>query len=173
MACYLTKDNILFSNDAFGQHYATEKLFNDLVDQCELFNECIKYYANILTPFSAILRRNWPRSSLLAFRSYHCDEPRVIWRDKPMQIVTMPNGPTIIENQIQSSTTRCGTVQRNLQRGSQGERQTRMLPSNVQLAKNDDNDVIMEVFEVKTVVVGSPTVVEIASFIQLQDSCTR
>ncbi len=57
MACYLTKDNILFSNDAFGQHYATEKLFNDLVDQCELFNECIKYYANILTPFSAILRK--------------------------------------------------------------------------------------------------------------------
>ena len=33
MAAYLTKDNILFSNDAFGQHYANEELFNDLVDQ--------------------------------------------------------------------------------------------------------------------------------------------
>ncbi len=33
MFCYLTKDNILFSNDAFGQHYATELLYNDLVDQ--------------------------------------------------------------------------------------------------------------------------------------------
>ena len=56
MATYLTTDNILFCNDAFGQHYATEKMYNDLVDPCELFAEALKYYANILTPFSAILR---------------------------------------------------------------------------------------------------------------------
>ena len=37
MFCYLTGDNILFSSDAFGQHYATECLFNDLVDECELY----------------------------------------------------------------------------------------------------------------------------------------
>ena len=29
MAAYLTGDNILFSNDAFGQHYSVEELFND------------------------------------------------------------------------------------------------------------------------------------------------
>jgi flavorubredoxin len=52
MFSYLTGDNILFSNDAFGQHYASEYMFNDLVDQAELMAECIKYYANILTPFS-------------------------------------------------------------------------------------------------------------------------
>jgi anaerobic nitric oxide reductase flavorubredoxin len=57
MATYLTGENILFSNDAFGQHYASEYLFNDLVDQTELFNECIKYYANILTPFSALVQK--------------------------------------------------------------------------------------------------------------------
>ena len=28
MFCYLTGDNILFSNDAFGQHYCSENLFN-------------------------------------------------------------------------------------------------------------------------------------------------
>ncbi|WP_319415578.1 MBL fold metallo-hydrolase [Marispirochaeta aestuarii] len=33
MFCYLTEDAVLFSNDAFGQHYASEYLFNDLVDQ--------------------------------------------------------------------------------------------------------------------------------------------
>ncbi|HBL69560.1 MAG TPA: MBL fold hydrolase, partial [Firmicutes bacterium] len=36
MAAFMTGDNILFSNDAFGQHYASDALFNDLVDQCEL-----------------------------------------------------------------------------------------------------------------------------------------
>ncbi|MGZ8898382.1 MAG: MBL fold metallo-hydrolase, partial [Halobacteriota archaeon] len=50
MMSYLTGDNVLFSNDAFGQHIATEHMYNDLVDQAELFQEAIKYYANILTP---------------------------------------------------------------------------------------------------------------------------
>ena len=45
MATYLTGDNILCSNDAFGQHLATEKLYNDQVDQCELYEESIKYFA--------------------------------------------------------------------------------------------------------------------------------
>ncbi len=88
MACYLTKDNILFSNDAFGQHYATEKLFNDLVDQCELFNECIKYYANILTPFSAILRKKLAEVLSLNLQiDIIATSHGVIWRDNPMQIV--------------------------------------------------------------------------------------
>jgi len=30
--CYPAGDNIFFSNDAFGQHYATELLFNDSID---------------------------------------------------------------------------------------------------------------------------------------------
>lgn len=52
MFCYLTGDQVLFSNDAFGHHLASEHMYNDLVDQAELWQECIKYYANILTPFS-------------------------------------------------------------------------------------------------------------------------
>ncbi|MFW5484559.1 MAG: MBL fold metallo-hydrolase, partial [Spirochaetaceae bacterium JB067] len=46
MATYLTEDNILFSNDAFGQHYASNSLFNDNCDQCALEYEALKYYAN-------------------------------------------------------------------------------------------------------------------------------
>ncbi|MEN6637734.1 MAG: MBL fold metallo-hydrolase, partial [Smithella sp.] len=48
MMTYLTGDAILFSNDAFGQHIASEHMFNDLVVQSELFEEATKYYANIL-----------------------------------------------------------------------------------------------------------------------------
>lgn len=55
MFSYLTGDNVLFSNDAFGQHYCTEFLFNDLVNQEELFQEAIKYYANILTLYSNLV----------------------------------------------------------------------------------------------------------------------
>ena len=65
MFCCLTEDNILFSNDGFGQHYASEYMFNELVDQSELFNECIKYYANILTPFSPMFIKKEKKSSAL------------------------------------------------------------------------------------------------------------
>src|SRR5690554_1307910 len=55
MMTYMSGENILFSNDASGQHYASDLMYNDLVDQAELFQESIKYYANILTPFSALV----------------------------------------------------------------------------------------------------------------------
>ena len=43
MFTYFSGDGgILFSNDGFGQHYATESLFNDAVDQAELNYEAMK-----------------------------------------------------------------------------------------------------------------------------------
>ena len=89
MFCYLSGDNILFSNDAFGQHYATEFLFNDLVDQNELYVEAIKYYANILTPFSKLVDKKI--KDVLALNlpvAMICPSHGVIWRENPLQIVT-------------------------------------------------------------------------------------
>ena len=57
MFTYMTGDNILFSNDGFGQHYASESLFNDCVDQAELYREAMKYYANILNLYSPMVTR--------------------------------------------------------------------------------------------------------------------
>ena len=88
MAAYMTGDNILFSNDAFGQHLATEELFNDLVDQCALFEESIKYYANILTPFSRILKKKLEEILALNLKiDLIATSHGVVWRDNPMQIV--------------------------------------------------------------------------------------
>ena len=53
MVTYSDKDQILFSNDAFGQHYATTKRFDDENDRCELFKQAKKYYANIVWPYGA------------------------------------------------------------------------------------------------------------------------
>jgi flavorubredoxin len=87
MMTYLTGDAILFSNDAFGQHIASEHMFNDLVVQSELFEEATKYYANILTPFSPLVTKkinevialNLPVNAI-------CPSHGVIWRDNPLQI---------------------------------------------------------------------------------------
>ena len=51
MVTYSDVDQILFSNDAFGQHFATTKRFDDENDLCELFKQAKKYYANIVWPY--------------------------------------------------------------------------------------------------------------------------
>ena len=53
MVTYCPEEKILFSNDAFGQHYATSKRFDDEVDLAEAMQEALKYYANILMPYGA------------------------------------------------------------------------------------------------------------------------
>ena len=164
MASYLTGDNILFSNDAFGQHYATEKLFNDLVGQCELFYECIKYYANIITPFSAILRKKLAEVLSLNLQiDILATSHGVIWRDDPMQIVEkyakwaddyQENQISIIYDTMWNGTKEL--AERIAEGIGLADKDVTVKVFN--LAKNDDNDVITEVFKSKTVVVGSPTV---------------
>ena len=88
MFTYLTGSNLLMPNDAFGQHYATAFRFNDQVNQDELYTEAQKYYANILTPFSA---RVAPKiEELLALKlpvDMIAPSHGVIWRKDPLQIV--------------------------------------------------------------------------------------
>ena len=48
MVTYCPEENILFSNDAFGQHLAANQRFDDENDLALLMQEAKKYYANIL-----------------------------------------------------------------------------------------------------------------------------
>jgi len=88
MATYMTGDNILFSNDAFGQHYAVEELFNDKADQCLLWKEAMKYFANILTPFAPILTKKL--EEITGFNlpiDMIAPSHGAIWREDPLKIV--------------------------------------------------------------------------------------
>src|SRR3989338_1096871 len=55
MFTYCAEEELLLPNDAFGQHYATSRRFDDEVDAYALIDEAAKYYANILWPFSPII----------------------------------------------------------------------------------------------------------------------
>ena len=88
MFTYMTNDNILFSNDAFGQHYASEYMYNDLVDPDELYSEAMKYYANILNPFSRLVTRKIEEVVKLDIPiDMICPSHGIIWRKDPLQIV--------------------------------------------------------------------------------------
>lgn len=178
MAVYMTKDNILFSNDAFGQHYATESLFNDLVDECDLFKEAMKYYANILNPFSNVLRKKLEEIiSLNLAIDIIATSHGVIWRDNPMQIVEkyskwsngyQENQITIIYDTMWNGTKK---IAEKISEGIQLSDPTIEVKM-FNLAKSDQNDVITEVFKSRMIVLGSPTVCNgildtVAGFIHL------
>lgn len=164
MATYLTGDHILFSNDAFGQHLATEKLFNDQVDPCDLMNEATKYYANILTPFSSMLRKKLDEVTALNLPiEMIATSHGVIWRSNPMQIVEKYAqwANDYRENQISIIyDTMWGGTKNLAEKIAQGialaDPDVAVRVHN--LAKSDENDLITEVFKSKTVVMGSPTI---------------
>lgn len=51
MVTYDAYDKILFSNDAFGQHFASSTRFDDENDLGEVMKQARKYYANIVQPY--------------------------------------------------------------------------------------------------------------------------
>lgn len=178
MATYMTGDNILFSNDAFGQHYATDLLYNDLVDQCDLFQESIKYFANILTPFNSILRKKLDEViSLNLPIDIIATSHGVIWRDNPMQIVEkysqwandyQENQITIIYDTMWNGTK---TLAEKISEGIRLKDQDVVVKVH-NLAKSDENDLITEIFKSKIVLIGSPTIANsilhsVAGFIHL------
>ncbi len=164
MACYLTGDNILFSNDAFGQHYASEYMFNDLVDQNELFNECIKYYANILTPFSSFVIKKI--NEVLEMKipiDIIATSHGIIWRDNPTQIVEkyLSWANDYQENQISilydSMWDATRIMAENIALGiKKSDRKVNIKLFNI--SKTDKNDLMTEIFRSKTVLIGCPTI---------------
>ena len=164
MACYLTGDNILFSNDAFGQHYASEYMYNDLVDQNELWAECIKYYANILTPFSALVDKKIKEVLELKIPiDIIATSHGVIWRDNPIQIVEkyiawsndyQENQITIMYDTMWQGTRRMAD---SIAKGIR-EVDTEINVKIYNVAKTDKNDILTEIFKSKAILVGSPTI---------------
>ncbi len=53
MVTYCKEEKILFSNDAFGQHYASAERFDDNNPLDSVVEQAKKYYANIVMPFSS------------------------------------------------------------------------------------------------------------------------
>ncbi|NMA70215.1 MAG: anaerobic nitric oxide reductase flavorubredoxin [Desulfitobacterium sp.] len=164
MFCYLTKDNILFSNDGFGQHYASELMYNDLVDQAELYSEALKYYANILAPFSKLVTAKINEIVKMELPiNMICPSHGVIWRDNPFQIVHkylewaddyQENQITIIYDTMWKATRRMAEEIAAGIREVNPEITVKIYHS----AKSDLTEVVGEVFRSKAIAVGSPTV---------------
>ena len=56
MSTYLREDRVLFSCDFFGSHYATTDLYAQ--DRAAVYEAAKRYYAEIMMPFRAAIRKN-------------------------------------------------------------------------------------------------------------------
>lgn len=164
MFSYLTGDNILFSNDAFGQHFASENMFNDLVDQAEIYQEAIKYYANILAPFSRMVAKKIEEVlSLNIPLEIICPSHGVIWRKDPLQIVKkyqewaanyQEDQITIIYDTMWNGTRRMAeAIARGIKEANED-----ITVKLFNCARSDNNDILTEAFKSKAILMGSPTV---------------
>jgi len=158
---YLDPDGILFSNDAFGQHYASSGRFNDEADQATLEWETVKYYANILNPFGVMVGRKIDEVAALGLPvKIIAPSHGVIWRRDPMQIVSKyrqwaeqkPQASAVIvyDTMWQGTRHMAQAVSEGLETGG--------VPYKIYNAATADlNNVMTEIFLSKAVILGSPT----------------
>ena len=155
---------ILFSNDGFGQHFATESLYNDAVCKAEVMYEAEKYYANILNPFSPMVTKKVQQ--ILAMNlplQLICPSHGVIWKDNPSQIIEKYQAwaNAYQENQVTIAyDTMWQSTRKMAQAIADGIRdvapETTVIIKNI--AHDDKNDILTEFFRSKAVLVGSPTI---------------
>ena len=165
MFTYMDQDGgILFSNDGFGQHFATESLYNDAVCEAELMYEAEKYYANILNLYSPMVTKKIQQIlSMQLPLAMICPSHGVIWKNRPEQIVEkylawanayQENQVTLVYDTMWQSTRKMAEAI------ADGIRE--VLPETTVVVKNiardDKNDIITEIFRSRSILVGSPTI---------------
>jgi flavorubredoxin len=163
MFCYLTGDAVLFSNDAFGQHYASERCSTIWSIRPTLSGgaQILRQY---LTPFSRLVDKkikevvglNLPVAMIAPSHG-------IIWRDNPLQIVEtyakwagdyQENQITIIYDTMWNGTRRMAEA---IAQGIK-EADPAVTVKLFNSARADKTGIIGEVFKSKAILVGSPTV---------------
>ncbi len=161
MFTYLTGKNIMMSNDAFGMHYASSGRFNDEVDMIEVYQEALKFYANILTPFSDLVIRKIEEFKKLNIPvDIIAPSHGIIWRKDPLQIVNKyyewasggnDGSAVIIYDTMWNAT------EKMAQAIAEGLAQEGVKFKYFNMAVCDRNDVLTEVFKARGLIIGSPT----------------
>ncbi len=162
MFTYIEEDALLMPNDAFGQHLASSKRFDDEVDEKILMDEASKYYANILWPFSLLVRRKIEQVQNLGLKiSMIAPSHGIIWRGDPMKIVksylSWANGEAekkvlIVYDTMWQSTEKMAKAMLD---GISSEGIPAIL---FRLPFSDLGDIIAELIDAKGILVGSSTI---------------
>lgn len=87
MFTYCKEDKILFSSDAFGQHYAGPERFDDEIGEA-IMPHAKKYFANILMLYSPLILKLVDKVTEMGLElDMVCPDHGVIWRKDPSRII--------------------------------------------------------------------------------------
>lgn len=159
---YVKGANVALSNDAFGQHFSPASLFNDEVDNCELYQEAIKYYANILSPFTPLIKKKVEQIRDLNLPiEMIAPSHGVIWRENPVQIIDKyyewaqeynEGNVVIVYDTMYDATKRMAEA---IGEGLAKHNVKYKMYNN---SLTDQSDLLTEIFKAKGVLIGSCTV---------------
>lgn len=161
MFTYLKEDQILFSSDAFGEHLASSERFDDEVNQDMLMHEAAKYYANILTLYSPVVKKLIEQIAVmgLPLRMIAPDHG-IVWRKNPGGIIDAysrwcrhegSSRALIIYDSMWHSTE---MMAKSIAGGLQDKGVSYKL---LNLQVNHHSDVMCDVLEAGAVILGCPT----------------
>jgi flavorubredoxin len=160
MFTYVTGDNILFSSDGFGQHYAGLERFDDQVGDA-IMPHARKYFANILLLYAPLILKLVDKVTEMGLAiDMICPDHGIIWRTDPSKIIKAyvewseqkpKRKAVVIYDTMWHSTEAMAEAIVN----ALGEEGVDARP--LQLRTNHRSDVITEVLDAGAVVVGSPT----------------
>ncbi len=162
MFTYMEKEALLMPNDAFGQHFATSRLFDDEVDQDILMGEAAKYYANILWLFSPLVTKKIDEIIKMSLKiNVIAPSHGVIWRKDPMKIVkaylSWANGEAR-KKVLVVYDSMWGATEKMAQSIVEGIVSEGVEASILRVPVTDRGDIIKELLGAKGLLVGSSTI---------------
>lgn len=159
MVTYCPEEKLLFSNDAFGQHFASNRLFDDQNDLDAVMAEADKYYANIVLPYGAQARK-----AMEAVRGLELEmiapAHGIVWRSHAADILSryavytsdMPQErAVVVYDSMWGSTEKMATAIVD------GFAAAGVPARLYDLKANHISDIMTEVMKAAYIVVGSPT----------------
>jgi flavorubredoxin len=162
MFTYIEKDALLMPNDAFGQHIATSKRFNDEVDENSVMVEAGKYYANILWPLSSLVIKKIEEVQKQGIKiNMIAPSHGVIWRSTPMKIVEAYLRWAKGESEkriLVVYDTMWGSTEKMARAIVDGISSTNVEAKLYRIPSSDRGDIIGDLLEAKGILVGSSTI---------------
>ena len=86
MFTYIPEEKLLFSMDAFGQHYAASERFDDQMELDTVMQEAMTYYANIVMPYGKAVASVLERAAGMEIRMI-APSHGLIWRGHVPKII--------------------------------------------------------------------------------------
>lgn len=176
MFTYCREEELLLPNDAFGQHIATNRRFDDEVDQCSLMDEAKKYYANILWPLGALIQRKIEEVVKMGIPiKMIAPSHGIIWRKDPGKIINSYLGWTKGETKPKAVIvyeTMWNSTEKMARRIMDGLTDSGIEAKLYNVAEADKTEVIGQMLDAKGILIGSSThdndmLPNIAGFLEL------